>query len=140
MSVTQGLCRTFPAEVFQGEHNLQSDTIKMALYDISADLDPSTITEYTTTDEVSGSGYTAGGVGVTISINQANQVELNIDAVTLQSADIEFRGALLYNATNANKGIGIIDTYKTQDVNGDLVFQFDRPQSFFVIQLNEILP
>lgn len=58
MAITQALCTSFKKEVFEGVH-ATTDTYKIALYTNLATLDAST-TAYAATNEVSGTGYTAG--------------------------------------------------------------------------------
>lgn len=68
MSIVQTQTTSFKAELYQAVHNLTSDTLKMALYTANADLNADT-TVYSSTHEVTGTGYVAGGVvmtGVTI--------------------------------------------------------------------------
>ena len=117
MANTQAICNSFKSELLQGIHNLGTgvvragtgaDTIKAALYLASATVDKST-TAYTATGEVSGTGYTAGGVTVT----NANPPTLSGDvAVWTPSASITFSSVtlstsfdtvLLYNSTQGNK-------------------------------------
>ena len=59
MAITQAMCNSFKEDLFQKEQDLDTDTIKIALYTSSATLDAST-TAYTATNEVSGTGYSAG--------------------------------------------------------------------------------
>ena len=60
MAIIQALCDSFRQEILEGVHNLNSDTIKMALYSPSAGLSNLT-TSYTPTGEIVSTGYTAGG-------------------------------------------------------------------------------
>ena len=60
MAITQALCNSFKQELLQGLHDLDGHTLKMALFTSSATLDATT-TAYSTTNESSGTGYTAGG-------------------------------------------------------------------------------
>ena len=59
MAITQALCNSFKQELLQGLHDLDGHTLKMALFTSSATLDATT-TAYSTTNESSGTGYTAG--------------------------------------------------------------------------------
>ena len=62
MAITQAMCTQFKKDVMLGLHDLDSDTIKIALYTSSATLNATTDT-YTTSNEVAnGNGYTTGGV------------------------------------------------------------------------------
>ena len=113
--IQQGLTNSFKQEMLQGEQNLLTDTLKMALYTAFSDIGQLT-TAYTTTNEVVGSGYTAGGVtltGVTLNTQttgpDAGTVYVNFDNVSWPGADFIARGALIYNATNGNKSVAVLD-------------------------------
>jgi hypothetical protein len=112
MPIQQGQTLSFRSEIVQGGQNLASNTLKMALYTSYATLNPST-TVYTTTDEVVGTGYTAGGVtitGVTISTDVAtNTVYVSFNNVSWPGASFTARGALIYNSTQSNKSIAVLD-------------------------------
>ena len=61
MAITQAMCTSFKSEALQEGHQLATDTIKIALFTSSATLNATT-TAYSTSNEISGTGYTAGGV------------------------------------------------------------------------------
>jgi hypothetical protein len=63
MAITQAMCTSFKSEILQEGHQLATDTIKLALFTSSASLGAGT-TAYSTSNEVSGTGYTAGGVNI----------------------------------------------------------------------------
>lgn len=112
MAFQQGQTLSFRSEMIQGEQNLATDTLYMALYTGFATLGPTT-TEYTTDNEVEGTGYTAGGVeitGVTINTDSvSNTVYVNFDNVSWPGANFTARGALIYNSTQSNKSIAVLD-------------------------------
>jgi hypothetical protein len=112
MPLEQGQTLSFRSDIVQGGQNLSSNTLKMALYDGFATLGPTTTT-YTTTNEVVGTGYTAGGVtltGVTISTDIAtNTVYIDFNNVSWPGASFTARGALIYNSTQSNKSIAVLD-------------------------------
>jgi hypothetical protein len=112
MPIQQGQTLSFRSDIVQGSQNLSANTLKMALYTSYATLNPST-TAYTTTDEVVGTGYTAGGVtitGVTISTDVAtNTVYISFNNVSWPGASFTARGALIYNSTQSNKSIAVLD-------------------------------
>jgi len=112
MPIEQGQTLSFRSEIVQGGQNLASNTLKMALYTSYATLNPST-TVYTTTDEVVGTGYTAGGrviTGVTISTDAStNTVYVSFNNVSWPGASFTARGALIYNSTQSNKSIAVLD-------------------------------
>lgn len=107
--ISQTQTTSFKAELYEGVHNLLADTLKIALYTASATLDEST-TAYSTSNEVTGGGYTAGGVvltGVTIGTN-GYTAYVNFSNVAFNAA-VTARGALIYNASKANRSIAVLD-------------------------------
>ncbi len=110
MAIYQTLTNSFKQEVLLAVHDLQSDTIKMALYLDSADLGATT-TSYTTTGETSGAGYTAGGVtltGVTVNLS-GGTAYVDFADPSWSTASFTARGALIYNASKGNKAIAVLD-------------------------------
>jgi hypothetical protein len=107
--ISQTQTTSFKAELYEGIHDLLTDTLKIALYTASATLNEST-TAYTTSNEVTGGGYTAGGVvltGVTIN-SQGYTAYVNFDNVAFNAA-VTARGALIYNSSKANRSIAVLD-------------------------------
>lgn len=111
MAITQAMCTSFKEDLFQKEQDLDSDTIKIALYTSSASLGAAT-TAYTTSNEVSGSGYTAGGetlAGATIGTS-GTTAYVDFTDPEWTSASFTARGALIYNDTTAgNNSIAVLD-------------------------------
>lgn len=110
MALFQTQCTSFKAELYQGVHNLLTDTLKLALYTSAANLGADT-TVYTTVGEVSGVGYTAGGnvvTGATIATS-GTVAYVNFSNVVWQPAYFTSRGALLYNTSKGNKAIAVLD-------------------------------
>lgn len=108
-SIVQTQTTSFKKELYQGVHNLSTDTLKIALYTANADLNEAT-TIYTVTGEVSGGGYAAGGVvltGVTIS-SDGYTAFVNFNNVAF-NASVTARCALIYNVTQGNKSIAVLD-------------------------------
>lgn len=110
--IQQGLTNSFKQEMLQAGQNLATDTLKMALYTAFSDIGPLT-TVYTTTNEVTGTGYTAGGVavtGATISTDvQTGTVYVDFNNVSWPGANFIARGALIYNVTRSNKSVAVLD-------------------------------
>jgi hypothetical protein len=110
--IQQGLTNSFKQEMLQAGQNLATDTLYMALYTAFSDIGPLT-TVYTTTNEVTGTGYTAGGeavTGATISTDvQTGTVYVNFDNVSWPGANFVARGALIYNVTQSNKSVAVLD-------------------------------
>jgi hypothetical protein len=112
MAITQAMATSFKSEILQEGHNLANggDTIKIALYSSSATLDDST-TAYTTSNEITGTGYTAGGVTLTSQevATSGTTAYFDADDPTWTSASFTARGALIYNSTNSDKAIAVLD-------------------------------
>jgi O-glycosyl hydrolase len=109
MSIVQTQTTSFKAELYQAIHNLLTDTLKIALYTANADLNSAT-TVYSTTNEVTGTGYVAGGVQLTgVSINTIGYTAyVNFNNVNF-NASVTARCALIYNASKANRSIAVLD-------------------------------
>jgi hypothetical protein len=112
MPIQQGLTNSFKQEMLQAGQNLATDTLYMALYTAFSDIGPLT-TVYTTTNEITGTGYTAGGVvmtGVTISTDvNTGTVFVDFANVSWPGANFIARGALIYNTTQGNKSVAVLD-------------------------------
>ena len=109
MSIVQTQTTSFKKELYQAVHNLATDTIKIALYTGNADLNEDT-TVYSATNEVSGTGYTAGGETMTgVAISSSGYVAYVNWANVSWTAALTARCALIYNATQGNKSIAVLD-------------------------------
>ena len=134
MANTQALCTSFLGEVLTATHNFgtaptrgsgAADTFKAALYLTSATVNAST-TAYSATNEVSGTGYTAGGVTVTnatapLASNSSAtagvaywtpSASITYTTVTLTTA---FDTVLIYNSTQSNKAVSV-HTFGSQTI------------------------
>lgn len=142
MAITQAMCTSFKGELMLAVHDFRAtsgDTFKLALYTSSASLDATT-QSYTSTGEVTGTNYTAGGgtlsnLGVTTSgtVGFTDFADL-----TFPNATITARGALIYNTTpsaNSNSGapltnpaVAVLDfgSDKTS-TDGDFTIVFPTP-------------
>ena len=103
--IVQGQTTLFKLNCLSGLENFAAGTpytYKIALYNALANLD-NTTTAYTSTNEVTGTGYTAGGEVLTIippaSSTTANTAYVSFQNVTWSPASFTTRGALIYNAT-----------------------------------------
>lgn len=109
--ITGGMTVSFKEECLTGVHDLLTDDIRIALFSTGATLTPQT-TAYSTTDEVpDGDGYTAGGLSLTnktLGAN-ANSAVFDADDVTWPAASFTARAGLIYNASKADRAIGVID-------------------------------
>ena len=120
MAITQAVCNSFKQELLQGLHDLDGNTLKLALFTSSATLGAST-TAYSTTNEASGTGYTAGGETVTsVAVSLSGNVAfVDFADVSFTSATIsDAAGALLYNSSVSDKAIAVIDFGSTKSVTG----------------------
>ena len=120
MAITQGLATTFKVGLFDGVHNFgigvirastAQDVFKIALYSSSATLDSTTVV-YTTSNEVTGAGYTAGGIALTVSTTPTSTgttAFLSFTDAQWPSATITARGALIYNSSQGNVAVAVLD-------------------------------
>jgi hypothetical protein len=115
----QGLCESFVYEQYLGTHVFGTDTFKMALYLDTATIGPQT-TAYTATGEVSGPGYTAGGVTVTgVAAYQSNAASwVSFSNPEWTNASFAPRGALLYNTSKSNKAVLVLDFGQNRPFTG----------------------
>ena len=136
MSILQGATTSFKVELLQAVHNFgptSANTFKVALYTASADINAST-TVYSTTNEVTGTGYTAGGNTLVISTsptsgnNTANipTAYVSFDNTSWTSASFTARAALIYNSSQGNKSVAILDFGADKTVSND-TFQIIFP-------------
>ena len=129
MANTQAMCTSFKGDLLTGIHNFgtgvvrastAADTFKAALYLATATVNASTAA-YSTTNEVSGTGYTAGGVTVTFGTAPSTSgttafvtpsASITYSAITLPTA---FDAVLIYNSTQSNKAVSV-HTFGSQTV------------------------
>ena len=130
MAITQTICTSFKGALLNGEMDFSADTsqtFKLALFTSSATLDATT-TAYSTTNEVSGTGYTAGGNTLTIAANPASSgttAFLDFADTTFASSSITARGALIYKSGGGDPAIAVIDFGEDkQTSSADFVIQF----------------
>jgi len=110
MAIIQGGTDSFKLDLFRRVHDLEGDTLKIALYGSSASLGPET-TAYTATGEVTGTGYTAGGVtltGAAAAISR-NVAYMDFSDASWPGASFEAYGALVYNQSKSSKSIWVLN-------------------------------
>tara|TARA_R100001369_G_scaffold86424_1_gene120894 strand:+ start:564 stop:980 length:417 start_codon:yes stop_codon:yes gene_type:complete len=109
MSIAQAMCTSFKVEILDEQHDLIADTLKIALFTSSASLGAGT-TAYATTNEVSGTGYTAGGETLSSKAVTTTGTTAHFDAAdpTWTGASFTANGALIYNDTNGDKAIAVL--------------------------------
>jgi hypothetical protein len=108
--ITQTQTTSFKEELYEGVHNLLTDTIKIALYTALADLGADT-TVYSTNNEITGTGYVAGGntlAGATVQAS-GSTVYVSFNNTSWANASFTCRGALLYNASKANRSVAVLN-------------------------------
>ena len=119
MAITQAMATSFKVELLTGHHNFgtgvvrgatTADTFKIALYTSSATLGATT-TSYSATNEVSGTGYSAGGNTLTVSqvpTSTSTTAWLDFADSTWSTATITANGALIYNSTQSNRAVAVL--------------------------------
>ncbi len=122
MAITQAMCTSFKKELLEGTHNFKNSggsAFKLALFTSSATLGAST-TAYATTNEVSGTGYSAGGSALTrVDPSTSGTTALTDFAdLTFSTATITANGALIYNTTTGG-GSGTTDSVIVLAFGGD---------------------
>jgi hypothetical protein len=137
MSILQGATTSFKVQLLQAVHNFgptSPDTFKIALYTASADINAST-TAYSTTNEVTGTGYTAGGNTLTISTsptsgNNSSNIPtayISFANTSWTSASFTARAALIYNdSATGNPSVAVLDFGADKTVSND-TFQIVFP-------------
>jgi hypothetical protein len=120
MAISQAMAVSFKVEILDGIHNFgvgvvrastAADTFKIALYTSAATLSAAT-TAYTTSGEVVGTGYTAGGNILTVSVvpvSSGTTAYLSFSNSSWSTATITARGAMIYNSTQGNKCVAVLD-------------------------------
>lgn len=109
MAITSAMCVSYKKELFEGVHT-SSDVYKIALYTNAATLD-GTATVYTTSNEVVGTGYTAGGAtlaGFTASIDGTTGL-VDFSDVSWPTSTFTARGAMIYNSSKSDKAVAVFD-------------------------------
>jgi len=133
MAITQAMCTSFKTELLEGKHDFTNgaDAMKLALFTSSATLSAAT-TDYSTSNEASGTGYSAGGGALTnvTPTSSGTTAFTDFNDLTFSSSTITARGAMIYNTqtgggSNTTDAIAILDfgADKTS-TNGDFTIQF----------------
>jgi hypothetical protein len=115
MPLVQGATNTFKTGLASGTFNFASDTFKIALYSDTASLGPTT-SAYTTDGEITGTGYTAGGNTLTVSVTPTTGADptnttayLSFSNSTWNPAAFTCRGALIYKSGGGNPTVCVLD-------------------------------
>ena len=109
MSIVQTLTTSFKGQLPLAVHDFTTDTMKLALYVSTANLGADT-TVYTTDGEITGTGYTAGGIVLTGVTVLTYGTTVYIDFVnSAWSGALTARGGLIYNASKGNKSVAVLN-------------------------------
>ena len=113
MAITSAIPTSFKQELLVGTHNFTAtsgNSFKLALYTSNATIDAST-TAYSTTNEVSGTGYSAGGATLTAVNPTTSGTTALVDFadVSFSNSTITARGCLIYNSSASNKAVAVFD-------------------------------
>ena len=113
MAITSTLTTSFKKELLEAVHNFKNsggDTFKLALYTSSATMGAAT-TAYATTNQVTGTNYTAGGGTLTrVDPTSSGTTGFTDFAdLTFGTDTVTARGCLIYNSTDSNKSVATID-------------------------------
>ena len=129
MAITQAMCTSFKKELLEGTHNFKNSggsTFKLALFTSSATLGAST-TAYATTNEATGTNYTAGGANLTrVDPSSSGTTALTDFAdLTFSTATVTANGALIYNSSASDAAVIVLafGGDKTSTA-GDFTIQF----------------
>ena len=129
MAIVQTICTSFKAEVAQGLHNFTTGTgnvFKLALYVATANIGADTTT-YTSSGEASGTNYTAGGIALTniTPLSSGFTGYWSFDDLTFSNVTLTCAGALIYNSTNGNRAVCVLNFGSTVTKTGqDLTITF----------------
>ena len=130
MAITQAMCTSFKKELMEAKHNFLAsggNTFRAAMYTSSATMSAAT-TAYSTTNEVSGTGYTAKGNSLT-NVNPTSSSTTaftDFSDTTWSSATLTARGALIYNdSASGDPAVAVLDFGGDKtSTNGDFTIQF----------------
>ena len=122
MAITQAMCTSFKQELLQGKHNFTNSsghTFKLALFTSSASLGAAT-TDYSTSNEASGTGYSAGGGTLTnvTPTTSGTTAFTDFADLTFSTATVTANGAMIYNTTSGG-GSGTTDAVIILAFGGD---------------------
>ena len=130
MAISQAMCTSFKQELLEGVHNFKNSggsTFNLALYTSSATLGATT-TAYTTSNEVSGTGYTAKGGALTRvdPTTSGTTAFTDFADLTFSSSTITANGALIFNDSASNDAAAAVLAFggDKSSTNGDFTIQF----------------
>ena len=132
MAITTAMCNSFKQELLGGVHDLDTDTIKIALIqDTPSGTYGASTTNYSNvtvnTDEATGTNYTTGGntLGSAVISLDGSTAIVDFADTTWSSATVSADGCIIYNASQTNRAIAVIDFGGTKtSTNGDFTIEF----------------
>jgi hypothetical protein len=125
-------CNTFKTGLMNGTYNFTSGSFKIALYTNAATLDATT-TAYTSTGEVVATGYTAGGLALTIAQvptvgNSGNTAYISFNNA-IWTSSLTARGALIYQSGGGNPAVCVLDFGTDKSSSTTFTVQFPDPSN-----------
>ena len=125
--IVQGQCTVFKKNLLSGLENFATGTTqvyKIALYTANAELNAATL-EYTTIEEITGTGYTAGGEILTpiAPASLGSTAYISFDNVSWLTSSFLCRGALIYNSTT-NAAVAVLDFGSDKTASGTFTVTF----------------
>ena len=108
--IAQGLTTSFKQELLLAVHDFSTDVFKMALYTANANIGADT-TVYTSSGEITGTGYVAGGLdltGATVNVT-GTTAYVDFNNAVWNPANFLCRGALIYNSSKSNAAVAVLD-------------------------------
>ena len=112
MAISSAICNSFKQEILVGTHNFTAssgNTFKLAMFTSSASLGAGT-TAYSTSNEISGTGYTAGGQALTsvTPVLDGSTAVCDFADISFTSASFTANGCLIYNDTQSDKAVCVV--------------------------------
>ena len=129
MSIASAICNSFKQEILVGTHNFTAssgNSFKLAMYTSSASMGAST-TAYSTSNEISGTGYTAGGAALTsvTPVLDGSTAVCDFADLSFTSASFTANGCLIYNDSQADKAVCVVAFGSDKTVSsGTFTIQF----------------
>jgi hypothetical protein len=130
MAIQQGATDAFATGLMNGVYNFTTDSFKIALYTGSASLGPDT-TIYTSANEVVATGYTAGGIALTVNAvpTSANNTTYISFANVTWNAALTASGALIYKSGGTNPTVCVLDFGASKTSTTTFTIQFPTANS-----------
>jgi hypothetical protein len=130
MAIQQGATDAFATGLMNGVYNFTTDSFKIALYTGSASLGPDT-SIYTSANEVVATGYTAGGIALTVNAvpTSANNTTYISFANVTWNAALTASGALIYKSGGTNPTVCVLDFGAAKTSTTTFTIQFPTANS-----------